>query len=1818
MIERKNVDEAIAHSRHILSSYPKHLDTYRMLGKALLEKGRHGDAADVFQRVLSVLPDDFISHVGMAIVREDEANLDAALWHMERAFEAMPSNGAIQQELCRLYGRRDGVVPPKARLTRGALGRMYTQGGLYVQAEAELKAALSVDPDRIDLQTILAQVYWYSDQHAQAAQLCGSIVQQLPYSQVGNRILREIFRSRGRASDAALYRQRLEALDPYEALAAPASDDGSLSTTEQVDANQVLVTRLEYVAGMEGSGGPDWITSIGARFEEPLARAGENTPDWLNAAAEPPAPFDSADLPGTSTVPDWLSAASPANEMAGAGAGESLPSWLNELSEAGAASAPAPVADADLPDWLKGATGPLADEDVPAWMQTVSSASATKPLDSAGTDETMPGWLAAAQQQAAQPESFAASDPLETLLHPVPVSDSAPGTPAPDSDLPDWLRDAPPAPNLGDDLPDWLKASTGSLPEMPAWTTHPTEEAAPSMAAHEAAPDAAPEVAPWLAGMDTAAPTVPDLTADDDLPDWMKPEVSNEAPAAAVASALLTETPVASPGESVPDWLAEGTSSPAADDLPPWMQDAGLEAPAPVASTAPPSEAPALPADDVPAWLSAVAPAAASVEPAPSAPEGALAADDIPDWLAAIAPAQAADEVPPWLQPPDAAAPPPAALEAAEPLAAVTGGDVPDWLEAATASTPADEALPWLQTTPSVEPALAPLAPAETPAVPVEQPVTGDELPDWLSAASASSPEDEVPAWLQTPAAEDAAGLAASAALSSVSEPEAPSFEPAAPMDEVPSWLNTAPANLAPETGAAEASRALEGEALPAEADGLPDWLQAVSAASPADEVPDWLQASPTDPVEASASLPEPPAPPQPFDPIAAAEAEDARLPSGPANADDTLPATPPADVPDWLRALVDDTEDNRTAQWEAAAEAEFGAVLPGDLEEADTEEPEQPLPEGVPDWMQAMADSAPAPDSPAVAAATPPEAPTQPAVELPDFLQLASPEAIARASMPFEAEEEPEPELASAELADEPEALQPADLPDWLRALAPDAPASTPAPAFDADIMAAAAAGLNLDEAPDWLKSAQPGAPTDPFALDVGLAASLAPADQPPAAEGGPDLNLDDAPDWLQAAATLTPAEPSSAEAAPDAEAETPAWLQEPSADLPPWAQTEAPGPTDTVINFLRGKDLPDELKQLREQASQADAPEPPAPASEPAVELPADEMPTLALNLQAEQTPPAVEPAPVADAPAVALEPNLDEMTPDETMRWLESLAARQGASADELFMGPPPMEAAPALPVEPALPMEATPDLARAEAPQPVSDWLAEIEAQYPVDPLADTAPRKTEAPTLDEVPATALLAAALAEPDLPDLSSPTDVLEVPVPALAAIEPTSAVGAPPSPTDAELPDIESMDADEAMAWLEKLAAQQGASAEELLSAPEDRPSETPAWIAAEQAAAEAEPALEPGLVPDWLAELKAAETPEAPLEPAELPNWLKPAAEAALTAEPETAQAALSQAETAPESEPDFASMDADAAMAWLEGLAAQQGANPDELITAPEARAAETPAWIVAEQVAAEQAPALDTPLPELPAEAMPAVLEAAPVEPIEPARAEAPVPPSEPAEPAHETASLQPDVSKLARLSDRLAATRRAKEAEIEARFAQQRAEQEEARRLVWESMQAKKAAVESAAEALEPSAPAAPAPEAPAPPPAVPAPTVPAAPQRRVTGALPPLPVAVDDSAWVPTRPPARLPSRYAGQKYEAVLKEARAHLQQHDEASAADALDHLVTEGQFVEDIIADLEAAATPTSVPLLRVLGDAYARNNRVEQALETYRQALRRLS
>lgn len=287
LLEQGQADEAIAHARHTLKFFPKHIETYQVLGKAYLETQRFGDAADVFQRVLSAIPDDFISHVGMSIIREDEGNMDAAIWHMERAYDVQPSNAAIQDELRRLYGKRDGLEPPKIRLTSGALARMYAHGHLYAQAIAEIRKAQKDDPHRLDLQVLLAEMFQAYGQHNQAVKASSELLTKLPYCLAANRILAEELPKSDREAQGKIHAERLHELDPY---LAHISERYPLTT--DVPDQMIILDKLQWDEsqhGLEAAVTGNWMASLGDDMDSPFSGSEEDSdelPEWLTPDIE--------------------------------------------------------------------------------------------------------------------------------------------------------------------------------------------------------------------------------------------------------------------------------------------------------------------------------------------------------------------------------------------------------------------------------------------------------------------------------------------------------------------------------------------------------------------------------------------------------------------------------------------------------------------------------------------------------------------------------------------------------------------------------------------------------------------------------------------------------------------------------------------------------------------------------------------------------------------------------------------------------------------------------------------------------------------------------------------------------------------------------------------------------------------------------------------------------------------------------------------------------------------------------------------------------------------------------------------------------------------------------------------------------------------------------------------------------------------------------------------------------------------------------------------------------------------------------------------
>lgn len=434
LIDEGQIDQAIEHCRYILQAYPKHIATYNLLGKGYLESKRHGDAGDIFLRVLSSLPDDFVSHVGMSIIREDEGNLDGALWHMERAFEVQPSNSAIQDELRRLYGRRDGLEPPKIRLTRGALARMYAKGALYQQAIAELRAALVEDPDRADLQVLLARMYFLNRQRTEAVEACSSLLQKLPYCLEANRILALILPETELSLDTEIYKQRLIALDPYLEHAGP-----ELTSAESVPDETIAIEKLggdAAQASILSGAQPEWPASPGVAAID-LGEEQDKLPEWLNIGEEQ---TSQEPVTGDDLIPGWMKEAG----------------WSPSSGEVESEGPPAFDYSTDE-EFTSGVnTEELAKAEIPEWLQAIAPAEpAIEGQDTSLAGDSTEGEALTSLDGDDHPQTAEIDWSDEELFT------------AAEEGTPDWLSDLGAAEGAsgeglpiaaeGDVLPDWLK-----------------------------------------------------------------------------------------------------------------------------------------------------------------------------------------------------------------------------------------------------------------------------------------------------------------------------------------------------------------------------------------------------------------------------------------------------------------------------------------------------------------------------------------------------------------------------------------------------------------------------------------------------------------------------------------------------------------------------------------------------------------------------------------------------------------------------------------------------------------------------------------------------------------------------------------------------------------------------------------------------------------------------------------------------------------------------------------------------------------------------------------------------------------------------------------------------------------------------------------------------------------------------------------------------------------------------------------------------------------------------------------------------------------
>lgn len=468
LIRHDRNDEAVAICKHILRYYPKYIDAYRQLGEALLEKRDYESARDVFRRVLSADPENAIAYVGLSTIFEQEQLVNEAVWNMERAFELTPGNAEVQKELARLYYDLDSKANARAKLTPGALARIYAQEGLFSQAIQEFRAIIASAPSRFDIRVALAETLWRMGHISEAAQVAQSILEQLPYCLKANLILGAAWKETGLA-ESDLYLQRAQLLDPL---------------------NQVAVRLLGPHAPQPAlqTSVPRYVEHVEPVFAEPAPSEPPPASTFAEVLAETPVDFAPAEPAIETTIAE--------EPVAPVTANDSLPAWLRRAPAEPAEKAESPREETS--DWVSKLREMPAEEPVPTapapaptidWLSMPTTEQAAQPQPTEET-ETHPSWL----------DSIPSDATTETT--PAAESPQAEATPL----TPDWMRGLPeiaeptaPAPSAkSEELPTWLapSESESTAEEMPAWLAPssaitepaPAEEETPTIFAEPVAP----------------------------------------------------------------------------------------------------------------------------------------------------------------------------------------------------------------------------------------------------------------------------------------------------------------------------------------------------------------------------------------------------------------------------------------------------------------------------------------------------------------------------------------------------------------------------------------------------------------------------------------------------------------------------------------------------------------------------------------------------------------------------------------------------------------------------------------------------------------------------------------------------------------------------------------------------------------------------------------------------------------------------------------------------------------------------------------------------------------------------------------------------------------------------------------------------------------------------------------------------------------------------------------------------------------------------------------------------------------------------------
>jgi tetratricopeptide (TPR) repeat protein len=170
LLQKGQVDEAIAHYQKALEIQPQKADAHSNLGNAFLQKGQVDEAIAHCQKALEITPDyaDAHSNLGNAFLQKEQ--VDAAITHYQKALQIKPDFSEALYNLGNAFLKKGQVdaaityyqkalqIKPDFSEAYGNLGNAFLQKRQVNDAIAHYQRALEIKPLNVVFENNLALV----------------------------------------------------------------------------------------------------------------------------------------------------------------------------------------------------------------------------------------------------------------------------------------------------------------------------------------------------------------------------------------------------------------------------------------------------------------------------------------------------------------------------------------------------------------------------------------------------------------------------------------------------------------------------------------------------------------------------------------------------------------------------------------------------------------------------------------------------------------------------------------------------------------------------------------------------------------------------------------------------------------------------------------------------------------------------------------------------------------------------------------------------------------------------------------------------------------------------------------------------------------------------------------------------------------------------------------------------------------------------------------------------------------------------------------------------------------------------------------------------------------------------------------------------------------------------------------------------------------------------------------------------------------------------------------------------------------------------